>query len=62
MDSARSSLMEVSAVLEIARDVGYVDPSVYARLEARCEEASKTLYGLLRSVEKRLESGAARRP
>ncbi|MFI5207632.1 MAG: four helix bundle protein [Gemmatimonadales bacterium] len=62
LDTARSSLMEVSAVLEIARDVGYVESSTYARLEARCDEASKTLYGLLRSVDRRLESGAARRP
>jgi four helix bundle protein len=62
LDSARTSLKEVEAILEIARDVGYLDSSTYARLEARCEEASKTVYGLLRYVEGRLKEGDSKRP
>ncbi|MBI4542273.1 MAG: four helix bundle protein [Gemmatimonadetes bacterium] len=56
--TARASLDEVEAILEIARDLGYIDPSAFARLEARRDEAAKTLYGLIRS----LESRAAMRP
>lgn len=62
LDVSRSSLKEVEAILEISRDVGYIDNSTYARLEARCEEASKTVYGLLRFVSKRIDEGVPRRP
>ena len=55
--NSRASLDEVEAVLEIARDVGYLDLSTYARLEARRDEAAKTLYGLIRAVEKRVPTG-----
>jgi len=61
LDTARSSLKETRAILEISRDVGYVDSSTFARLEARCDEALKTLYGLQRYVEARIAEGAARR-
>ena len=57
LDTARASLKEVETILEIARDLEYIDPSTFARLDARRDEASKTLYGLLRSV-----SAAAARP
>ncbi|MDP3775403.1 MAG: four helix bundle protein [Gemmatimonadales bacterium] len=50
--NARGSLDEVEAILEIARDVEYLDLSTFARLEARRDEAAKTLYGLIRAVEK----------
>jgi four helix bundle protein len=50
LDIAKGSLDEVDAILEIARDLGYLELSAFARLEARREEAAKTLYGLLRSV------------
>jgi len=50
LDFAKGSLDEIDAILEIARDLGYLELSTFARLEARREEAAKTLYGLLRSV------------
>jgi len=53
LDTARASLKEVDAILEIARELGYVDGSSCARLEARCDEASKTLYGLIRAIDNR---------
>jgi four helix bundle protein len=62
LDQARASLKEVAAILEIARDIGYLDGTAYARLEARCEEASKTVYGLLRYVGRKVDEGMARRP
>jgi four helix bundle protein len=52
LDTARSSLDEVEAVLEIAKELGYVEMTTLARLEARRDEAAKTLYGLLRAVSR----------
>ena len=37
-------------MLEMARDLGYVEPALYGRLEALATETSKTLYGLLRKI------------
>ena len=51
--TARASLDEVEAILEIAKELGYIEPSTMARLEARRDEAAKTLYGLIRSLEGR---------
>src|SRR4029077_18643760 len=50
LDTAWSSLAEVQTALEIARDVGYVEPADYGRLEALAVETSKALYGLLRKI------------
>jgi four helix bundle protein len=61
LDVARSSAKEVETILEIARDLGYVDPSTYARLEARCDELAKTLFGLQRAIATRLAKGETAR-
>ncbi len=50
LDTAWSSLAEVQTALEIARDVGYVEPADFGRLEALAVETSKTLYGLLKKI------------
>jgi four helix bundle protein len=50
LDTARASLDEVEGILEIARELGYIELTAFARLEARRDEAAKTLYGLLRAV------------
>ena len=50
LDTAWSSLAEVQTALAIARDVGYVQPAEFGRLEALATETSKTLFGLLRKV------------
>jgi four helix bundle protein len=50
LDTAWSSLAEVQTALVIARDVGYLEPAGFGRLEALAVETSKTLYGLLRKV------------
>ncbi len=54
LDTARASLREVEAILEIVHDLGYLDSSAFARLEARADEAAKTLFGLIRSFDRRL--------
>jgi four helix bundle protein len=50
--TARSSLDEVEAILEIAGELGYIESSALAHLEARRDEAARTLFGLLRSVDR----------
>jgi four helix bundle protein len=50
LDAARGSLAEVETMLEIARDIGYIPPADYGRLEALATETSKMLYGLLRKL------------
>jgi len=50
LDIAWGSLAEVQSALSIARDVGYLQPAEFGRLEALATETSKTLFGLLRKV------------
>jgi four helix bundle protein len=50
LDTAWASLAEVQTALAIARDIGYVQPVEFGRLEALATETSKTLFGLLRKV------------
>jgi four helix bundle protein len=50
LDVAWGSLAEVETVLAIARDVGYLQPAEFGRLEALATETSKTLFGLLRKI------------
>jgi len=50
LDTAWSSLAEVQTALAIARDIGYVKPAEFGRLEALASETSKTLFGLLRKI------------
>jgi four helix bundle protein len=57
LDTARGSLAEVETIIELARELGYVTPAEFGRLEALVTETGRTLYGLLRKI-----SGAASRP
>jgi len=50
LDRARSSLAEVETILQMTRELEYLSPTDYGRLEALADEAGKTLYGLLRSI------------
>lgn len=50
LETARAALAALETILEIARDLGYIDPVDYARLDAVATEASKTLYGFARKV------------
>ena len=65
LETARTSLDEVGAILELAVESDYLDRKRYLALEAMQAEAARTLYGLLRSVNLRLERGEvvrSRRP
>ena len=53
LDTAQASLREVQAILEIVHELQYLDSSTIARLEARADEAAKTLFGLIRSLDRR---------
>jgi four helix bundle protein len=57
LDTARSSLAEVETIIEIAKELEYVSPAEFGRLEALVDETGKTLFGLLRKV-----AGLAVRP
>src|SRR6266542_1006075 len=46
LDTAWGSLAEVQTALTMARDIGYIRPTEFARLEALATETSKTLCGL----------------
>jgi four helix bundle protein len=56
LDTARGSLAEVETIIEMARELDYIRPAEFGRLEALVNETGRTLYGLLRKV-----SGAAMR-
>lgn len=50
LDTARGSLAEVETIIEMARELGYISPADFGRLEALTDETGRTLYGLLRKV------------
>jgi four helix bundle protein len=50
LDTAKGSLAEVETALELARELGYIEPAVFGRLEAVATETGKTLFGLLRKI------------
>jgi four helix bundle protein len=50
LDTANSSLAEVETILGIARDLEYLQPAEFGRLEALASETGKTLFGLLRKT------------
>jgi four helix bundle protein len=52
LDIAWGSLAELQTALAIARDVGYLRPAEFGRLEALATETSKTLFGLLRKISR----------
>lgn len=56
LDTARGSLAEVETILEMARELEYVQPADYGRLEALTTETGRTLWGLLKKI-----SGASTR-
>jgi four helix bundle protein len=50
LDVAWGSLAEVETALTIARDVGYLRPAEFGRLEALATETGKLLFGLMRKL------------
>ena len=50
LDTANASLAEVETLLGLARDLDYLQPAEFGRLEAVATETGKTLFGLLRKI------------
>ena len=61
LETARTSLDEAIAVLELAVDAEYLTAEQFAKLDALHGEAARTLYGLLRSINARLDRGEVSR-
>ena len=53
---ARGSLHETHYFIHLAHRLGYLDDEPRSRLLSQAEEASRTLTGLIRAVEKELPS------
>ena len=51
-DIGLGSLAELSCLLRIARDLGYLSPDEWARLDALRDSAGKLLFGLVRAIGK----------
>lgn len=52
LDTAWGSLCEVQTALEIAREMGYFGEEEYHRLDAIAAETGRTLWGLLRKINR----------
>jgi four helix bundle protein len=50
LDTAWGSLAEVEYSLRLARDLGYLTPDEFERLETLRDQVAKPLYGLLRAM------------
>ena len=61
LETARTSLDEVQAILELACDAEYLSRERYEHLEALHAETARTLYGLLRAINARLDRGEVSR-
>jgi len=59
LDTANGSLAEVETALGVARDLEYLTPVEFARLEAISTETGKTLLGLLRKITQAVRSPVA---
>lgn len=57
LETARTSLDEVAGILELAFEANYLSRERYLALQVLHNEAARTLYGLLRSLNERLERG-----
>jgi len=51
LDTARGSLHEIEAILDLVVSFGYVRPEHVAPLEATRAECARTVYGLLRKLD-----------
>jgi four helix bundle protein len=52
LDTAWGSLSEVQSALEVARELGYCSEEDYRRIDAIATETGKTLWGLLRKINR----------
>ena len=55
------AIKEASIAIELAHAVDCIETSTFARLEAHGDEASRTLYGLMRYVDGCIKEGKTQR-
>jgi four helix bundle protein len=53
---ARGSLLEVETQLEIARNLGYLEPSRLTQLHEECAGVGRVLNGLIASLRRQIET------
>jgi len=54
LNVAQASSYEVKSQLYLALDIGYLDQAEFDLLFSICEEISKTIYGLIKHLEKQV--------
>ena len=59
--TARSSLKEVETIIELAADGDLLEGDLLTILRAQCDEALRTVWGLLRTINERIERGEVER-
>ena len=47
---AKGSLSELKTQLEIAKEIHYIDVEIFSDIESKCEELSKMLGGIIKSI------------
>jgi four helix bundle protein len=50
MDIALGSISELTYILRLARDLGYLKPEVWGEIEAMRDHAGRLTWGLYRSI------------
>ena len=55
--TAMGSLGELEYYIHLAQELGYISEEQHKSLNALREEAGKTLYGLIKWIEKQMNSG-----
>ena len=56
LSRGRGSLQELDTQIEIAKNLGYLQPDVSARLSTQCDEVGRLLNGLLRSIQTQIDT------
>lgn len=56
LNVAQASCYEVKSQLYLALDINYINQEEFELLFAICEEISKTIYGLIKHLEKNLKT------
>ncbi|MEM9078271.1 MAG: four helix bundle protein [Bacteroidota bacterium] len=52
---AKASCYEVKSQLYLAMDVNYIDKAVFKKVYNLCDEISKTVFGLIKYLERKTE-------
>jgi four helix bundle protein len=59
---ARGSLYELETQLQLAADLGYLEPTGVPVLKGQCDEVAKMINGLLNAIERNASGSSANPP